>query len=79
MHLARLPDPIPPPERRRERKTENHVFVLWMGQFKYPVGVVLSISEEGSSFVEIFLGVESGLRQLQGEGTWDDLLPKHAL
>ena len=39
--------------------------------FKYPVGVVLSISEEGKSFDGLSLGVESGLRQLPGEGAWD--------
>lgn len=51
--------PSPTQKEHRKEKPEIHVFVLWR-QFKYHVGVVLSISVEGSSFGVIF-----GLRQLR--------------
>ena len=47
------------------------MFLFFGGQFKYPVGVVLSISVEGVTVCQTFLEVESRLRQLPGEGAWD--------
>lgn len=53
---ATLPDGLPAPKRGDgEGRPENHVFAVWE-QFKYPLGVVLSISEDGSSFDRLSQG-----------------------
>ena len=38
---------------RGKEDQEDHVFILW-GQFKYPVGVVLTLSGERSPFGRLF-------------------------
>lgn len=40
-------------------------------QFKYPVGVVLSISEEGHSLVGFLGGGGVWIEALPGKGAWD--------
>ena len=58
------------------QRTENHVLFFGV-QFKYPVGVVLSISGEGVIIWWASSEVESGLRKLPAEGVWDETSVKH--
>ena len=48
-----------PPRRETGKEDQKTTYLFSGGQFKYPVGVILSISGEKSSFDETFSWVES--------------------
>ena len=62
-----------PSERRQGRKTGKTTCLFSGVQFKYPLGVVLSVSGEGAIVWQVLSEVESGLRQLPGEGNWNGI------